>query len=336
MFDFSKAEKPQKINRDFVLSKISDAQIFGFYHGPFKFNEAYPSKFRKDKHPSCGFYVSKSGKLIYNDMAHSGNNFDCFAFVAKMYNLSFSDAIKKIALDFGLITGEPTKMAEKAMHALRNFDKDIKKDTRIVFRKAKWDDENLAYWKKFHITKDELERENIYAIKDLWINDKYIPNKESEPRYALTVMVKGDMRTKVYAPTGDNLKWVSNIPLDVPFGTKSLKPGPFSFGAKAQKDRIILLKFLPAVYATQNESKSAIPKWLINDLEFNYETNYLGWDNDETGLEAMDEMGQAGFRPMFLPVEWNERYGLKDYSDLSASEGGLKAVEKFLKKNNLI
>lgn len=336
MFSFSKTEIPRKLNKDFILSKITDAQIFGYYFGNFKFGESYPSKFRKDRHPSTGFYVSKSGKLIYNDLAHRNNSYDCFAFVAKMYNLSFSDTIKKIAADFGLITGKPSLMADKAIKALKHFDKTFKEDTKIHFSAAKWNDDNLAFWNQYHITKKELEEDGNYVIKDLFINGFKTECPPGEYRYALTEIVKGEMLTKVYSPGSTNFKWVTNIPTEVPFGLNSLPfKSDFCFTAKAKKDRLVLKKFLTDVIASQSEQKSAMPEKVINKLNFNYKKNYLGWDNDETGMEAMDEMGQHGFIPTFIPVEWGEKYGIKDYSDLS-KERGLDAVEKFLKQKNII
>lgn len=336
MFDFSQAEAPKKLNRDFILSKITDAQIFGYYFGNFKFGESYPSKFRRDKHPSTGFYVSKSGKLIYNDLAHRNNSYDCFAFVAKMYNLSFSEVIKKIAADFGLVTGKPSLMAEKAVRELKNFDKTFKADTKIHFRPAKLTDDNMSFWNDYHITPREFEEDGNYVIKDLYVNEYYIPNKEGEYRYALTEMIKGEMRTKVYSPGSSNFKWVTNIPTEIPFGLDSLnRKSDFCFVAKAKKDRLVLKKFLPNVIAIQSEQRSALTDKVIKKLKFNYSKNYLGADNDETGIEFVEEMEPLGFTSAILPVEWNEQFGIKDYSDLS-KERSLKAVEQFLKQKGII
>jgi hypothetical protein len=335
MFDFKTVESPKKINRDFILSKISEAQIFGYYHGPFKIGQIYCSKLRRDKNPSCGFYVSKSGKLIYNDLARKDWAFDCFAFVEKLYNLSFSDAIKKIASDFGLVTGIQTTEVKKVIKQLKDFDKSFKKDTRIIFSADKWNDSNLAYWKQYHITKQELEREGIYPIKRLFINDFPVSNPNNENRYALTLMNKGEMRTKIYAPGSETLRWITNIPLDVPFGMDTLKYGsPFCFVAKAQKDRIILMKFLRSVIASQNESEGALDT-VAKKLLFNFPDNYLGWDPDEKGLSEMAAMEEKGFKPLHLPIEQFEKEGIKDYADL-AKVKGLGAIEQFLKQNKVI
>jgi hypothetical protein len=336
MFNFSKTEAPRKLNRDFILSKISDAQIFGYYFGNFKFAECYPSKFRKDKHPSTGFYVSSSGKLIYNDMARRNEAYDCFAFVSKMYNLDFSDTIKKIAADFGLVTGKPSLMAEKAIRHLKNFDKTFKAETKISFDAAKITDENFAFWKAYHITKKEFRDDQNYVIKNLCINGYVIPAKEGEHRYALTETIDGVMHTKIYSPYSSNFKWVTNIPTEVPFGLKSLGTASRTcFVAKAKKDRLVLRKFLPNVIAVQSEQRSAMPDKVIKKLKFRYDRLYMGADNDETGIEYMNEMSEFGFIPAGLPEEWNEQSGIKDYSDLG-KEWGLGAVEKYLKQQNII
>jgi hypothetical protein len=334
MFNFNKVQSPKKINRDFILSRISEAQIFGYYHGPFEIGQIYCSKLRRDRNPSCGFYISKAGKIIYNDLGRKDWSFDCFSFVEKLYNLSFSDAIKKIATDFGLVTGIQSPEVKKVVKQLKDFDKSFKKDTRIHFSTEPWNDDNLAFWKQYHITKQELEREGIYSIKKLFINDSPISNPNNENRYALTETIKGDMRTKIYAPDSENLRWISNIPLDVPFGMTTLKPAKFCFVAKAQKDRIILMKFLKSVIASQNESEGAMDS-VSKSLLFNYQDVYLGWDPDEKGLSEMAALKEKGFTPLHLPIDQFETEGIKDYADL-CKEKGLGAVEQFLKQNNLI
>ena len=333
--DFSKAKILEPINKKFVLDRISDAQIFAYYHGQFSLGEIYCSKLRPDKNPSCGFYISTSGKLIYNDIAKE-QSYDCFAFVAALYNITFGEAVKKIAADFGLIDGVPNKLAEKAMVDLSSFDKTLKRETVIAFSPAKWDGSNLAFWKQYGITQNELEAENIYCINNLFINEVRISKKENLVRYAITRMVDGEMKTKVYTPGSDKYKWVSNIPMDCPFGLDTFKPKEFAFVTKSQKDRIVLKKFLgDAVIACQSEKMSAFPERLQNQLLKRVPKTYVGYDNDDTGLESMNTLSEKGFECVHVPVEYREKFGIKDWSDL-AKEHGLDAVEKLLKKYQVI
>lgn len=332
MFNFDKVEAPQRLNRDFVLSKVTDAQIFYYYFGKFDLRGVYPSKFHKDRTPSTGFYVSKSGKLIYNHFNEKEPKMDCFAYVQRMYNCQFKDAVKRIALDFGLLGKGNSEVSAQTLAGLANFDRTYKKETKIHFVAKKWDSEALAFFNRFHIDRSELKRDGYYYIDKLYINEQFIPNNANCMRFALTVPYKDQRLTKVYSPGGtDQLKWVSNIPLDMPFGLDKLdKTAPFSFGAKALKDMTVIKKFLPAVYATQNESQSAMSEKTMKMLKFYYPKNYLGWDNDETGLEAMAEMEPKGFTP--LPIENPET---KDYSDFVEAKD-LKGLEKFFIKHKLI
>lgn len=331
MFDFSKVGLPSKINKEFVLERVSDSMIFTLYHGPFELGKVYPSRFRKDRKPSAGFYVSpKTGKLIYNDIGKQVKK-DCFDFVQELYGLSFEDAVNRVAQDFGLVDNKPSIAIKKIIKNLKNFDKEAKKNTMIHFKPEKWGSDNLFFWKDFYITREELEREQIYAIKELWINGIPIKNPDNEPRYALTMYIDGDMRTKVYCPYSPSMKWITNIPNANPFGMESLtNKSPDCFLAKSQKCRIILLKFLPNVISLQSEQPSSISKEVDKELKFNYNNLYLGADNDERGLKFIEEMKPQGYIPMALPEGCP-----KDYSDL-ANLRGLGAVEKFLKEKKLI
>jgi hypothetical protein len=336
MFDFKNVEAAQRLNKDFILSKISDSMIFGYYHGSFKIGDVYPCKFRKDTRPSAGFYVSTSGKIIYNDMGRNNEKFDAFAFVQRLYNCDFSTAIKRIASDFGLVNGQQTASARKVMKDMANFEKKMRTETKIHFEADKWTSENLAFWKEYHITKQELKENHIYPIRKLYLNETFLPNRNDDLRFALCIPVKDELKTKVYAPGSQDLKWVSNIPNTLPFGLDTLKfKGQKCFVAKAQKDRLIIKKFLPDVIASQNESASAISPKVLRILNFNYETNFVGWDNDWPGLRGMVQMRRLEFVPLYVPVKMRIEEGIKDFSDLAKAKG-LKAVEKLLKQYNVI
>jgi hypothetical protein len=341
MYDFKETEAPQKLNRDFILSKISDAQIFYYYFGKFDLKTLYPSKFASGKHgdknPSTGFYISKSGKIIYNHLNGREEKMDCFAFVCRLYNIDFSDALRRIAGDFGLLGGKTSQLVKSSKKALASFDRTLKKDTKIHFvPESIFSYDAWQFWKSYHIDLEELKREGVYQIKKLFINERFIPNSTNCLRFALTVPYKDELLTKVYSPGGkDQLKWVSNIPLDLPFGLSTLnKDSGYSFTAKAVKDMIVLKKFLPSVIASQNENWSSISEHTIKKLTFYFEKNYVGWDNDWPGLRGMVTMRNRGFLPIYVPVQYRCE-GIKDFSDL-AKEKGLKAVEELLKQNNLI
>lgn len=340
MFDFQSVNTPIKLNRDFILSKISDSMIFGYYFGAFNFTNVYHSRFHKEKTPGTGFYLSSSGKIIYNHFDGSVPKLDAFAFVAKLYNLSFSDTIKRIALDFGLISGNPKPMTDEVKKQLQSFEKAHKKDTKINYYKGKWTTKNTAFWKEHGITREELEGEGVCPIDKLYINDVHIPNKDNNNRYALPVMIKDDCRTKVYSPGGtDTLKFVSNIPNEVPFGLNTVrKDCTTCIVTKSLKDMLILRKFFKSVIAVQNESASFFRNAKnMQKINFYFPDIYINFDIDESGIKAMGEIEhEFGFKPMFLPIPLYKQ-GITDNGDY-VKKFGLASFEKhvipyFLKEN---
>lgn len=332
MFDFNKVESTVKIDKAFILSKLSDAQIFRYYFGHFDLNTSYKSKFIKDNTPSTGFYISKSGKLIYNHLNGKVDKMDCFAFVQHLFNLDFKGTVNKIAYDFGLVSGNPAPVNKKVLDDLVDFDRDHKKETKISIIAAKWTDTNSKFWSNHEISIDELKREGVYPIKKLFINEKPISNPNDFIRYALTTERKKETLIKVYSPNPeDKFKWVNNIPLDHPFGIQTLnKTADYCVVTKSVKDMIILKKFFPAVIASQNESRSAISDSTMANLNRLFQFSCLAWDIDDTGLEAMTEMEEFGFVPMHLPIEFFEE-GIKDFGDF-VLKYGLKELDYIIQQ----
>lgn len=337
MLDFGKVKGTQLINKDFVLSKISEAMIFGYYFGNFKIGDKYPSAFRPDRHPSTGFYISKSNKLIYNDLS-TGEKCDCFDFVQKLFNCDFQSALDRVATDFGLTGVVAKPMDMKMMKRLAELDTHVKKTyKKIQWYYQKFDKKAIEFFKSYHITSAEVKREGIYQIAKLYIDDWFISNKQNELRFALTIPKKdGNVLTKVYAPENkSDLRFISNIPNDLPFGLHNLRPGPKQlFITKAVKDKIIVQKFFKAVIASQNESPMSINDELLGKFLHYFDEVFVLWDNDEAGLKGMEAMEKRGCKPLHLPITWLER-GVKDYSDFSKVRG-LNEVELFFKKQKLL
>jgi hypothetical protein len=321
MFDFTKIHS-EPINRDFILSKISDSQIFYQYFGKFEIGKVYSSKFRKDKNPSTGFYVNKTGRLIYNDISTS-EKLDCFAFVAKLFNISYSEAIKKVAVDFGIIDGVSTTIINPETYTSGlQIDTDCKKKTIIQFKPDSWKEEYLTYWREFEITKDELISEGVYPIKDLYINKKKIYNKDNHLRFAYVEKYKGEEFVKIYSPHDPQMKWVSNIPLNVPFGLSDLKfKSDTVIITKSKKDLMVLKKIFTDVIATQNESESSLSNEVQELLLNNFSKAYIFWDNDPTGVDNCKKFNARGFRYFNIPREYYEKFKIKDASDYIAFYG---------------
>lgn len=335
MFDFSKVYT-QPINRDFILSKVSDSQIFWEYFGSFELGKVYPSKFRKDRSPSTGFYVGKTGKLIYNDIA-TGEKLDCFAFVAKLLNITYAEAIRTVGVDFGIISGTSSRnLSREHLNRAELVDKEIKKNTLIQIVPDRWKDEYLGYWREYEITKEELIGERVYPVKELYINKKKIYNPHNLQRYAYLQHFEGKDYMKIYSPKDKSMKWVSNIPLSVPFGIDNLKPQTDTLLiTKSKKDMMVLKKIHPDVIATQNESSAALPEDIQALAWSLWKIGCIIWDNDEVGVSNCTEFNELGFTYFNIPREYYKKFKIKDPSDFVAYYG-IDALQDLMKQKGII
>jgi len=338
MIDFNQVEVATTINSEFILSKLDDIQIFYFYFGKFELGKVYPSKFRRDTHYSTGFYINKNGKLIYNDLT-TGEKLDSIGFVGKLFGLNFKNACIRVASDFGLIKTKAMPMAQKILDSTIEFDKEIKKNTVIQFIPSSWQSSHIKYWNQYEISVSELKREEVYPVKKLFINKSQIYNLD-DLCFAYVVREKTESKeniyTKIYQPyrTGQG-KWISNIPLTVPFGLNTLKYGTDKvIVCKAQKDRIVLLKLFESVIGTQNESTSALQDDLVKHLCFHFPERVIIWDNDETGVKNCIEFNSKGFGYFNIPKEFLEK-GIKDASDY-VKEFGIDKLKQLLINKNIL
>lgn len=329
MLDFSKIYS-EPISRQFVLARLQESDIFYNYFGNFKIGDIYSSFFRKDSHPSTGFYINKSGKLIYNDLK-TGEKLDCFAFVAKAYNISYGDAIKKVCRDFGLIASDNVIYKPNPNFKL---DVEVKAKTIIQFVPDKWNVDNLSFWKQYDITKQELDRELVFPVSRLYINKKRIFG--SELRYAYLENFNNEEFVKIYSPYDKRMKWVTNIPLRVPFGMNQL---PYKSDTviitKSKKDLIVCKKLFTDVIATQNESESSLPKDIQDILLSNYKNRIIFWDNDQTGVNNCTLLNEKGFGYFNIPKEEYEKFKIKDASDY-VSYYGIDALAELFKEKNIL
>lgn len=153
----------ESINKEFVLKRISEEDVFCRYMGIDNVDEkkSYKNdKLRTDKHNgSCRFYRNKnSGILYFNDFAW--RSFDCFAYVQVMYGLEFQEAVYKIAVDFNLIDNDKYKDTIKKY-------REIKDVPRVYsFEYKPWNTHLINYWRKYisWITIDDLNRYNIRPL----------------------------------------------------------------------------------------------------------------------------------------------------------------------------
>lgn len=336
MIDFNKVGIGNIMSTDWILSKVDDFAIMRYYFGDFKVGRSYCSKFdTKDSRPSTGFFVNRRNKLIYRDF-RTGETWDCFEFVRRLYNCDFRQALEIIARDFGLIEKTSRVVPERIIEEARIIEKETTSSAIIQFSKGDWTDRDLKYWRLYEISQEELDREEIYPVRRLFINKKEIYNFHDQLRFAYPVRYGDNTGVKIYSPYDEKMKWLSSIPLDVPFGLNKLyenEQRELVIITKSKKDLVVLKKLFPTVIATQNESEAAFPESLQKELVENFKRRIVIFDNDETGVESCKKFNANGFDYFNIPNLYREKYKIKDPSDYVQWYGVDSLRQLFIDKN---
>lgn len=333
----------QRINKDVLLAKIGDQNIFNFYFGEIEMGKSYHSVFRKDEKKSTGFYVNDKGQIIYKDFATS-DSYGAIQFVMRLLGVSYYVAIKQIAADFGLINGNRSSSKVAAINVIKT--PVIKPQRQIRIDTDGFKSRHLRYWLQYGITKEELIENNVFAVRNLYIDGKQITTKQDEVKFAYVIRSGEDEYVKIYSPYDTEHKWLSNSPLNVPFGLEDLPLKSHTLIiTKGQKDRILLKKWFTEVISLQNESPAALKPETAKALKKVYKTIYIWFDCDRPGIKAANfYKKQYGFIPIFTANHKQNIWAniiaakankIKDPSDFTAYYG-IETFKQYLEYKNLL
>jgi len=335
MIDFS----TPTLTKEELLHYVTEEQVFRHYFGDFQLKRTYSSPFRIDRDPSFGFYYGTFGELKCNDIVKQ-EKLDFIAFVAKKYGISYSEAIRKITEDFNIFcteeSGKKVLNAAKIQKQSSLFSDKFKKKTKIQIVPAPFTKNDLDYWAQWSITEEELKKEAVFAYSQLFINGEPIPTKE-EIKFAY-YQKDEDTETgyfKIYQPFSKNHKWLSNIPLSLPFNIDKLSyTSDNLIISKSKKDLLVLKKLFPDVLATQNESQFAVQRCVEKSKKFKKTT--VIWDSDDPGRDACIQVTNENHWNYFnTPRYLYEEKGIKDVAEY-VFHFGLSSLEKRLKEKRIL
>jgi hypothetical protein len=196
----------------------------------------------------------------------------------------------------------------------------------------------MEMWRILSISQEELDQEGVYAIERLKINDVTINNWRNELRYAYTIEVPEKIYKKIYTPFSQEkqFKWISNIPLHIPFGITNLpRKSNQLIVCKSQKERLLFKKFFTDVIALQAENPFALNERTEKFIRKHYDRALLFFDCDDAGIKSSKHFIQRGFTPYWIPPDVQEEQGLKDWAEF-VGEWGLEAMELYLKHLKLL
>ena len=197
MYDKRRVKKPQNLTLDWILSRVTEYEIYSHYIGQFKVGAIYNSPFRTDRNPSFGIYYSKRANcLLFKDHG-TGECGNIVKFVSLYTGKTDYQEILQDIVDRLKITNN-TKLDSTKQYTPTG-------ETVIGVVRQPWTLADIGYWSMFNISKKTLEKFNVSSIKYYLCNGivKGI-YKDTNPMYAYKVF----NNFKIYRPLADKYtKW---------------------------------------------------------------------------------------------------------------------------------
>lgn len=307
-----------KLTKENILSKITKKNILQFYLPKAKPGKCILSPFRNENTPS--FYISKSGEN-YRDMGDSRYRGDAFSLVEQLFNISFYEALQKINIDFGLGLAGGIEKNYQYIVASLPISKP-KKPVKIDVIPRQFSLRELEYWNKHLQSRDDLKKEEIYAIDKAYINNKLFIKKKDELSFAYYFPELD--KWKLYHPERPQKhgKWFTNVYTGYVEKKEQLITISPSILTSSRKDRIVLQKLYPYISNSQNETIAPFNTEFIKFIKDKVPNLYIGWNSDDPGVKNCQIVTQEfGYNyinpPKYLLIEgikdwaeWVKRYGV--------------------------
>lgn len=302
MYSRKRAKLPDNITLDWILSKVTEYDIYAKYIGQFKVGMIYNSPFRKDKNPSFGIYYSKRTKqLLFKDHG-TGECGNVIKFVSLFtgkteYNDILSDIVDKLNIT------NNTKLVSSKQYIPPT-------ETVIGVVRQEFTDVDINYWKQFNISINTLKKFNVNSIKYYLCNGIVKGTyKRENPMYAYKVY----NNFKIYRPLADKyIKWRNNLTdCDIQGYEQLPQKGDILFITKSMKDVMCLHEMgYPAV--SPSSESTFLPKDVLEQLKTRFKRIIILFDRDTAGVKRSRKLSrETGLEAMFI----NKKFKAKDVSD---------------------
>jgi hypothetical protein len=279
---------------------------------------------------------NKMGYLLFIDYADTSKRGDCFNFVQMIHNLiTMSETLKMIDRDFGLglSTGVMTEDYKKIIAEYKQPHLE-KRYSLIQVKTRKFTNRELEYWAEYHQDLQDLRDNNVYSIKELYLNKQRFPLGENELRFGY--LYEGQY-WKIYRPYADKKhKWMpNNVPITAMDGKLDITNCDVAFINKSKKDFMVMKKIFPCCCAVQNEGLGCFSHENVEYLKANSDRQILSFDADDVGVQNSKQITEMfDFDYTNVPRQYLAE-GIKDWADLAKAHG-LQAIKDYLKTKNLL
>lgn len=302
MYDKKRVKIPTDITLDYILSKVSEYDIYAHYLGQFKVGAIYNSPFRKDKNPSFGIYYSKRTKqLLFKDHG-TGECGNIVKFVSLYTGLTnYNDILKDIVKQLNITTD--TKLDSSKQYIPSS-------ETVIGIVRQKFTPTDINYWSQFNISEKTLKKFNVNSIKYYLCNGivKGI-YKEDNPMYAYKVY----NNFKIYRPLADKYtKWRNNLTeYDIQGYAQLPSKGDTLIITKSMKDVMCLYEMGISAISPSSES-TFIPNDILEGLKKRFKRIIILFDRDNAGVKYLRKMSlKTGLEGLLV----HKKFKAKDISD---------------------
>lgn len=314
------------IEKSDIMKEMSDLDVYNLYMKLPDLNvlgKAFNSPLRDDDEiPSFGFFIGEGGELCFKDWTLGSG--DCIKFVMFMFNISYYEALCKIAVDSNMdINNFKIKNVQRSEVNKDKINREqfIKKLNSNYIGKTsrKWELRDFIYWKKFGINKETLDKYNVEPVSYLHIGEDKTIIKPHYHTYCFNEYKDGKNTFKIYQPFETDYKWLNNHDESVWQGWQQLpQTGKYLIITKSLKDVMSITNII-GVPAVSLQSESVNPKRnVIDELKLRFKYIYILYDNDfnkdiNWGREFSKKL--AGEFSL-IRIEIPDSYKSKDFSDL--------------------
>lgn len=302
MYSRKRAKLPDNITLDWILSKVTEYDIYAKYIGQFKVGMIYNSPFRKDKNPSFGIYYSKRTKqLLFKDHG-TGECGNVIKFVSLFTGKTeYNDILSDIVDNLNITNN--TKLVSSKQYIPPT-------ETVIGVVRQEFTDVDINYWKQFNISINTLKKFNVNSIKYYLCNGIVKGTyKRENPMYAYKVY----NNFKIYRPLADKYtKWRNNLTdYDIQGYEQLPQKGDILFITKSMKDVMCLHEMgYPAV--SPSSESTFLPKDVLEQLKTRFKRIIILFDRDAAGVKRSRKLSrETGLEAIFI----NKKFKAKDVSD---------------------
>jgi hypothetical protein len=264
-----------------LLNTFSQKEIFKIIFKEYpEIGKYYTSPFREDDNGDC-YFTWYNNLLWFVDWADKNRN--CIQAIKDYYNLNnLRNIIDFITININNLSLEKPEYNSKTI-------KKQKEQSIIVPLKREYELKDILFWKRFGISKEQLEEDLVFPIKAINILKKeWIRYNYDDESYCITLAKN---TYKIYRPfQKGKLKWLSN-------GNQNIINGI----TNSNSDKLIITKSYKDCRVLRNfnydsiwfQSENTIPDdFILESFVKNYKNITILYDNDRAGIIGAQKLNK--------------------------------------------